>query len=596
MPLDIQYSEKAEILDLTPYPKEMINEEFAIFGNREIRGNNRCVYERDEHGLILLNQTQYDVINIELSIFGERKTFWEAQIREGTVEVCSDNERIYHYSIHAKNPNLSMGLTICDRFTRVDLAFHETSSRKRFMYTFTGFDEKGYLNFNPHFTSILSKIPIAQNLYKIKSIQDQRNDEYERQLINQKANERISSRQTEREIFDQIPKEKISDGLKKLWKMAEQKSKERRRLSDDMKAYMESGMQKYLDGDIEGAESDFHLTLKIAPEMYHANEFLGLIAMNLREDYTKAEKLFQKALRSKHNKKETYYFLGMLMMVQERYVEAEKYFTLAMAARLNLCNAWNGMGNVLLYQGYLLEAGFYFSHAVDFYQKQRKARNSLEELMFKATEKYFKIKSPEESFNDIKAVLQREPLRANVRDKPLYRRKMYKQDNPDILLLDVFKRLGQISLKFKVGDILTLYGMSDSELKEKLNEWDLLEGYRVTNNEFLIENPVLFMNSIEFQMKNMHKRDVIKIERERAEMLLRSNQCRRCSKPGIPYIVSVISQKGSVIHYACICSFCENCINQVKLNHPRNVYRYPGTSKEVFEKQIQDKIRSLNEN
>ena len=40
MPLDIQYSEKAEILDLTPYPKEMINEELAIFGNKEITGNN----------------------------------------------------------------------------------------------------------------------------------------------------------------------------------------------------------------------------------------------------------------------------------------------------------------------------------------------------------------------------------------------------------------------------------------------------------------------------------------------------------------------------------------------------------------------------
>jgi len=127
MPLEIHYSEKAEILDLTPYPKEMINEEFAIFGNREIRENNRCIYERDEHGLILINQTQYDVINIELSIFGERKTFWDAQIREGTIEVCPDNERIYHYSIRAKNPNLNMGLTICDRSTRVNLAFYERS-------------------------------------------------------------------------------------------------------------------------------------------------------------------------------------------------------------------------------------------------------------------------------------------------------------------------------------------------------------------------------------------------------------------------------------------------------------------------------------
>jgi len=138
--------------------------------------------------------------------------------------------------------------------------------------------------------------------------------------------------------------------------------------------------------------------------------------------------------------------------------------------------------------------------------------------------------------------------------------------------------------------------MSDSKLKEKLNEWDLLEGYQITNYEFLIENPVLFMNSVEFQMKNMHKRDVIKIERERAEMLLRSNQCRRCSKPGVPYRVVLVNQKGSVGHLCCYCNFCENCINQVRLDHPRNVYVYPGTSKEVFEKQILDKIRSLNEN
>jgi len=216
--------------------------------------------------------------------------------------------------------------------------------------------------------------------------------------------------------------------------------------------------------------------------------------------------------------------------------------------------------------------------------------------MFKATEKYFKIKPPEDSFNDIKAVLQRDPLRANVRDKPLYRRKMYKQDTPDILLLDDFKRLGQISLQIKVGDILTLYGMSDSELKEKLNEWDLLEGYRITNNEFLIENPVLFMNSIEFQMKIMHKNHVLKIESERAEMLLRGEQCKRCNKPGVPYRVSMVYQHGEVLHSLCICNFCENCINQVRLDHPRNVYRYPGTSKEDFEKQIQKKIKSLNEN
>ncbi|MHA1510495.1 MAG: tetratricopeptide repeat protein [Promethearchaeota archaeon] len=597
MPLEIQYSEKAEILDLTPYPKEMINEEFAIFGNREIRENNRCIYERDEHGLILINQTQYDVINIELSIFGERKTFWDAQIREGTVEVCPDNERIYHYSIRAKNPNLNMGLTICDRSTRVNLAFYERStSRKTFSYNFTGIDEKGYLNFNPHFTSILSKIPIAKNLSRKKSIQEQRKEEYELQLSNQKANEITSPGQQMRKLFDQMAKGEMKDKMMKQFQIAEQNMKEQRSMKDDIEKYLGSGLQKYLDGDIEGAESDFHQTLKIEPQMYHADEYLGLVAMNLRRNYPKAEKLFQKALKSKHNKKETYYFLGMLMMVQERYVEAEKYFTLAMAARLNLCNAWNGMGNVLLYQGHLLEAGFYFSHAVDFFQKQRKARNSLEELIFKATEKYFKIKPPEDSLNDIKAVLQREPLRANVRDKPLYRRKMYKQDNPDILLLDEFKRLGQISLQIKVGDILRLYGMSDSKLKEKLNKWDLMEGYRVNNNEFVIENPVLFMNSIEFQMKNMHKRDVIKIERERAEMLLRSNQCRRCSKPGVPYRVVLVNQKGSVGHLCCYCNFCENCINQVRLDHPRNVYVYPGTSKEVFEKQILDKIRSLNEN
>jgi len=472
MPIEIQYSEKAEILDLTHHPKEMINEEFSIFGYREIIENNRRIYERDEHGLILLNQSQYDVINIELSIFGERKTFWGAQIREGTVEVCPDNERIYHYSIHAKNQNLNMSLTFCDNLTLVHLAFHEShTSRTRFMLKFTGIDEKGYLDFDPHFTTILSKIPIAQNLNKIKSIQDQRIDEYERQLIKQKANERISSTQTRRELFDQLTKEISSDRLKKLWQKVEQKSKVRRLLSDNSEAYLESGMKKYLDGDIEGAESDFHQTLKFNPEMYHAIDFLGLIAMNLRKNYSKAENLFQKALRSKYNKKETYYFLGMLMMVQERYVEAEKYFTRGMAARLNLCNVWNGMGNVLLYQGHLLEAGIYFTHAVDFYQKQRISKNALEELMFESSKKYFKIKPPEDSLNDIKAVLQRDPLRANVRDKPLFRRKMYKQENPDILLLDEFKRLGQISLQIKVGDILRLFGMFDSKLKEKLDEW-----------------------------------------------------------------------------------------------------------------------------
>jgi len=216
--------------------------------------------------------------------------------------------------------------------------------------------------------------------------------------------------------------------------------------------------------------------------------------------------------------------------------------------------------------------------------------------MFKSSKKYFKIKPPEDSLNDIKAVLQRDPLLANVRDEPLFRRKSYKQDNPDILLLDEFKRLGQISLQIKVEDILRLFGMFDSKLKEKLDEWDLLEGYRVSNDEFLIENPVLFMNSIEFQMKNMHKKDVIKIERERAEMLLRGEQCKRCNKPGVPYHVSMVYQHGKVLHSLCICNFCENCIKQVRLDHPRNVYRYPGTSKEDFEKQIQEKIRSLNEN
>jgi len=597
MPLDIQYSEKAEILDLTPYPKEMINEEFAIFGYKEITGNNMRIYERDEHGIMLLNQTKYDVINIELSIFGERKTFWEAQIRKGIIEICPDNERIYHYSIKASNPDLSMSLTICDRLSRVDLAFHEsTTSRNRFRYNFTGIDEKGYLDFDPHFTSILSKIPIAKNLYKVKSIQAQRREVFDIQLINQKRNEIISHGRHTKKLFDQMHKGEFSDGLKKLVQMAEQKSKERRHLSDESEAYLESGLHKYIDGDIEGAESDFRQTLKFNPEMYHAKDFMGLIAMNLRKDYPKAEILFQKALKSKHNKKETYYFLGMLMMIQERYADAEKYFTLAMKARLNLCNAWNGMGNVLLYQGHLLEAGIYFSHAVDFFQKRRKARNSLEELMLKATEKYFKIKPPKDSLKEIKDILLKDPLRANVRDKPLYRRKMYKQDNPDILLLEEFKRQGEISLQIKVRDILRLYNMSRSKLEEKLNEWDLLEGYRVNNNEFVIENPALFNNSIESQMKNMHKKDVVKIERERAEMLLIGEQCKRCSKPGVPYTVSMISQKGTVVHSACICNFCDNCIKQVRLDHPRNLYRDPGTSNEDFEKQIQEKIKFLNEN
>ena len=75
---------------------------------------------------------------------------------------------------------------------------------------------------------------------------------------------------------------------------------------------------------------------------------------------------------------------------------------------------------------------------------------------------------------DIKAVLLREPLRANVRDIPLYRRKINKRDNPELFLLDEFTRLGQISLQIKVEDILKLYDMSSSELEIKLNKWDLL--------------------------------------------------------------------------------------------------------------------------
>ena len=595
-PLDIQYSEKTEILDLTPYPKEMINEEFVIFGYKEINENNQRIYERDEHGLILLNQTQYDVIDIELSIFGERKTFWEAQIRKGTIEICPNNERIYHYSLTAKNPNLNMGLTICDRLTRVDLAFHEsTTSRNRFRYDFTGIDEKGYLDFDPHFTSILSKIPIAQNFYKIKSIQAQRKEVYDIQLINQRANERINFQHTGRELFDQIHNGEFSDGLKKLVQMAEQKSKERKQLKYDIEGHLENGLQKYVDGDIEGAENDFYLILKIEPDMFQVYDFLGLIAMNLRRNYLKAEKLFQKTLQSKYSDKESYYFLGMLMLVQKRYAEAEKYFTLALDARLNLCNAWNGIGNVMLAQGHLLEAGIYFTHAVDFFQNRRKPRNALETLLLKATEKNFEIQPPEDSLKEIKAILLGDPLRANVRDKPLYIRKMYKQDSPDLLLLDEIKRLSQISHQIKVKDILRLYKMSILNLEEKLNEWNLLEGYRIINNEFVIENPVLFMNSIEFQMKNMHKRDVIKIERERADMILRGNKCKRCSKPGVPYSVSMITPQGRVVHSLCICNFCENCIKQVRLDHPRNLYRDPSTSDFDFELQIQEKIRSLNE-
>jgi tetratricopeptide (TPR) repeat protein len=597
MPLEIKYSEKAEILDLTPYPKEMINEELTIFGYKEIIENNRGIYERDENGIIFLNQTQYDVINIELSILGERKTFGGVQIRKGTINICPDNEKFYHYAINTYAPNFTMSLIICDRFTRVDLAFPEyTTSRKRFKYKFMGINEKGYLNFNPHFTSILYKNPIAHNFHKIKTIQDQRQETYDLQILTQRINEKNSSRHTGKDLFDLMPEGKLKDRLMKPFQMAEQNEKEQRRMKDDMEAYLGSGLQKYLDGDIEGAESDFHQTLKIEPQMYLADDFLGLIAMNLRKNYPKAEKLFLKALKSPHNKKETYYFLGMLMMAQERYLEAEKYFTLAMKARLNLCNAWNGMGNLLLYQGHLLEAGIYFTHAVDFFQKRRKARNSLEELFLKATEKYFKIKPPEDSLNDIIAVLLREPFRANVRDKPLYRRKMNKQDNPELLLLDEIKRLSQITLQIKVGDILRLYNISISKLKEKLNKWDLIEGYRINNDEFVIENSVLFMNSIEFQMKNMHRKDVQKIEWERAEMERRSSQCKRCSKPGVPYGVSIINHHGSLAHALCFCYFCENCINQVRLDHPRNVYRHPSTSEYDFEIQIREKIKSLNEN
>ncbi|QEE16173.1 tetratricopeptide repeat protein [Promethearchaeum syntrophicum] len=597
MPIEIQYSEKAEILDLTPYPKKILNVEFEIFGNKEITGKNRRIYKRDEHGLILLNQTQYDMINIELSIFGERKTFWESPIRKGTVEVCPDNERIYHYSITAKNTNLSMSITICDQLTQVHLAFYEsTGSQWRFRYTFTGIDRKGYLDFNPYFTSILSKIPIAKNFHKMKSIPTQKKEEYERQLINQNANEITGPDLYTKKFLDKIHEGKKSEKLREFIQMVEQKSKERKCLSDKSEAYLKNGLQKYLDGDVEGAESDFHQTLKFNPEMYHAKDYLGLIAMNLRKDYPKAERMFLNALKSKHNKKETYYFLGMLMMAQERYIEAENYFTLAMKARLNICNAWNGMGNVLLYQGHLLEASIYFIHAVDFFHKRRQARNSLEELVLRANEKYFKINPPEDSLNDIKAVLLRDPLRANVRDKPLYRQKINKQDNPELWLLDEIKRMSQITFQIKVGDILKLYNMSISILEENLKRWEFLEGYRVINDDFVIENPVLFINSLEFQKENIHKSDALKIERERAEMLLRSNQCKRCSKHGVPYHVSMISQRGDVMHSLCICNFCDNCINQVRLDHPRNIYRNPGTSDQDFQKQIQEKIRSLKEN
>jgi len=96
-----------------------------------------------------------------------------------------------------------------------------------------------------------------------------------------------------------MPKVKFSDGIKKLWQKAVQISNERNILSDKCETYMESGMQKYLNGDIEGADSDFHQSLKFNPEMYHAVDFLGLLEMNLRKDYPKAEKLFLKALKSK---------------------------------------------------------------------------------------------------------------------------------------------------------------------------------------------------------------------------------------------------------------------------------------------------------
>lgn len=82
---------------------------------------------------------------------------------------------------------------------------------------------------------------------------------------------------------------------------------------------------------------------------------------------------------------------------------------------------------------------------------------------------------------------------------------------------------------------------------------------------------------------------------EEVSMDRQGRKCRRCNREGIHYFVEAIQGDGSVAHSACICSFCCQCIVDVRKDHPHNVYVPAGMSSEEREQMINAKIKEVTE-
>lgn len=78
--------------------------------------------------------------------------------------------------------------------------------------------------------------------------------------------------------------------------------------------------------------------------------------------------------------------------------------------------------------------------------------------------------------------------------------------------------------------------------------------------------------------------------KQHAIHMQQGSKCRRCDAEGISYFVDIISGPGIIAHLACICNFCGSCIQEVKRDHPNNIYTPSSIPRNERKKLIQTKL------
>jgi tetratricopeptide (TPR) repeat protein len=123
-------------------------------------------------------------------------------------------------------------------------------------------------------------------------------------------------------------------------------------------AHRNLGAMEYLDGDMDSAEREFKITLKLNPQEEMAHNNLGLIYVN-KNRLAEAEEEYKKELEINPYYDNAFFNLGLLYWQQEKYAEAESSWKKTLGINPNHIDALNALAIYYYSQKNYKEAALY---------------------------------------------------------------------------------------------------------------------------------------------------------------------------------------------------------------------------------------------